>query len=278
MIEKTRLTDKSMRHRLEFEKRMPYCFAVNKEISTLIKYEKLGKTTGYVVVDANNAICNREVAVAVYQQALHLHRLTEYALVRHHSLHSHDSQMAERIEAELALIQPEEFSYSIRNEAVATLACLQIFVTNQRALDVHLKDILLILDKIKEQQQITSSDWSYLTEKAIAIGDLAYEQIQYLKNTKEQIEAVRKWISRKNKSFTKTEAKYMNRFSTLLSEINAQFIFDKVVDTLPTLEKVTFSGDNLSLNQRLRLFNERYTNALMADITLDEAALALLRN
>ncbi|EUJ42155.1 hypothetical protein [Brochothrix campestris] len=70
----------------------------------------------------------------------------------------------------------------------------------------------------------------------------------------------------------------MNRFSTLLSEINAQFIFDKVVDTLPILEKVTFSGDNLSLKQRLRLFNERYTNALMTDITLDETALALLRN
>lgn len=278
MIDKTRSTDKSMRHRLELEKRMPYRFEANKETYTLIKYEKLGKITGYVVVDAHKVVSNRETALAVYQQALHLHRLTEYALTRHHCLHSNDSQMAERIEAELALIQPEEFSYSIRDEAVTTLACLQIFVTNQRALDIHLKDMLLILDKIKDQQKITASDWTYLTEKTIAIGSLAYEQIQYLIDAKDQIESVRKWISRKNKSFTKTEAKYMNRFSTLLSEINAQFIFDKVVDTLPLLEKVTFSGDNLAFKQRLALFNERYEDALTSELTVDESALALLRN
>ncbi|SPN76201.1 hypothetical protein [Brochothrix thermosphacta] len=274
----TEKTYKHLKRRLEIEKTMPYRFSIEGTTYELIKYEKMGKTTGYVIVNESGEAVSREVAQIVLKQAFHLHQLTQYSIHRNKSLGSHDSEIAVRIQSELATIRPEEFSYSIQEDAVSTLAALQIFVEKQLCLDVHLKDFFLILDKVTDQKGVSESDWNYLTDTAITIGQAAYEQIQTLIDSQESIAEVRGWISRKMKQFTKTEAKYMSRFSMLLSELNAKFVFTKVIATADYLTKDITVDETLPIKERLVDFNKQYRKKLENEPILTKETLALLRN
>lgn len=63
-----------------------------------------------------------------------------------------------------------------------------------------------------DQKGVSESDWNYLTDTAITIGQAAYEQIQTLIDSQESIAEVRGWISRKMKQFTKNGSKIYEPF------------------------------------------------------------------
>jgi len=80
------------------------------------------------------------------------------------------------------------------------------------------------------------------------------------------------------KQFTKTEAKYMSRFSMLLSELNAKFVFTKVIATADYLTKDITVDETLPIKERLVDFNKQYRKKLENEPTLTKETLALLRN